>query len=300
MLSSKPMHHASTLMALIWCLLAVVSLLCPTLARTTPVANDDAYSVPSGQTLNITDAESGVLANDYDTDGDALSAILVSNSANGQLNFNSDGTFSYTPNTGFSGRDTFTYSATNGQSTSAPATVYLTVKPTYLTPQDTTLTINATASAQLFFATFTPNAQEAGVVVAPFWDYPTFYFKNYEIFGDVTLAQIQNIQEGMDYYNAIIAWQVNIDPDAQTYADAHGIPIITATQLGDLWNALYQALVSKQGGVLANSGANTLTAQQVTGPANGQLTLNADGSFTYTPNPGFWGADRFSYTTTDG
>ena len=43
-----------------------------------------------------------------------------------------------------------------------------------------------------------------------------------------------------------------------------------------------------------------LTAQLVTGPANGTLTLNADGSFSYTPNAGFWGTDSFTYTATDG
>ena len=32
-----------------------------------------------------------------------------------------------------------------------------------------------------------------------------------------------------------------------------------------------------------------------TGPANGMLALNADGSFTYTPDAGFEGEDTFSY-----
>lgn len=32
-------------------------------------------------------------------------------------------------------------------------------------------------------------------------------------------------------------------------------------------------------------------------PANGDVVIQADGSFTYTPNPGFTGTDRFSYRT---
>ena len=36
------------------------------------------------------------------------------------------------------------------------------------------------------------------------------------------------------------------------------------------------------------------------GPANGSLSLNADGSFTYTPNAGFYGTDAFSYRANNG
>jgi hypothetical protein len=56
-------------------------------------------------------------------------------------------------------------------------------------------------------------------------------------------------------------------------------------------------------GVLANDTAPngaTLSAILVTGPANGQLTLNSDGSFTYTPNVDFVGTDRFTYQASDG
>jgi hypothetical protein len=44
----------------------------------------------------------------------------------------------------------------------------------------------------------------------------------------------------------------------------------------------------------------TITAVQVSGPANGSLMLNADGSFTYTPNPSFVGSDSFTYRAFDG
>jgi Ca2+-binding RTX toxin-like protein len=58
-------------------------------------------------------------------------------------------------------------------------------------------------------------------------------------------------------------------------------------------------------GVLANDSdpndtpANALSAQVVTGPAHGTVTLNADGSFIYTPNAGYFGADHFTYQTVD-
>jgi VCBS repeat-containing protein len=42
-----------------------------------------------------------------------------------------------------------------------------------------------------------------------------------------------------------------------------------------------------------------LTALLVSGPSHGQLALNPDGSFTYTPAPGFEGTDTFTYTAHD-
>ena len=44
----------------------------------------------------------------------------------------------------------------------------------------------------------------------------------------------------------------------------------------------------------------TLTAALVSGPAHGTLTLNADGSFTYTPDANFNGTDSFTYKASDG
>jgi hypothetical protein len=44
----------------------------------------------------------------------------------------------------------------------------------------------------------------------------------------------------------------------------------------------------------------SLTAQLASGPSNGTLQLNSDGSFTYTPNADFVGSDRFQYRANDG
>ncbi|WP_410967211.1 cadherin-like domain-containing protein, partial [Salmonella sp. SAL4436] len=44
---------------------------------------------------------------------------------------------------------------------------------------------------------------------------------------------------------------------------------------------------------------DTLTAVLVSGPAHGTLTLNASGSFTYTPATKFYGSDSFTYRACD-
>jgi hypothetical protein len=45
---------------------------------------------------------------------------------------------------------------------------------------------------------------------------------------------------------------------------------------------------------------DAITAQLVSGPTNGTLTLNPDGTFTYIPNTHYVGPDRFTYTWSDG
>ena len=59
------------------------------------------------------------------------------------------------------------------------------------------------------------------------------------------------------------------------------------------------ALVVAANGVLGNDpDAANLTVAVTTGPSHGTLALNADGSFTYTPNAGYNGPESFTYTTT--
>jgi VCBS repeat-containing protein len=94
-----------------------------------PVANADAYTSVQNSTLT-TSAAAGVLANDTDPDAaDAghLTAALVSGPTHGTLAFNADGSFTYTPNAGYVGPDSFTYQASDGFDPSNVATVSLTV-----------------------------------------------------------------------------------------------------------------------------------------------------------------------------
>ncbi|MFM9964548.1 MAG: DUF2341 domain-containing protein [Planctomycetaceae bacterium] len=64
-----------------------------------------------------------------------------------------------------------------------------------------------------------------------------------------------------------------------------------------------QPLAAAVSGVIVNDSDidnDPLTVALVTGPAHGSLTLNADGSFTYTPDAAYFGADVFTYQVTDG
>ena len=75
-----------------------------------PVAANDNYKFNQGNS-QLTVSAPGVLSNDRDVNGDALTAVLVSDASQGSVTLNADGSFVYMPNPDFSGSDTFTYSA---------------------------------------------------------------------------------------------------------------------------------------------------------------------------------------------
>ncbi|MSU57437.1 MAG: tandem-95 repeat protein [Pedosphaera sp.] len=116
------------------------ALITVTVNNATPVANGDTFTTLEDTTLTIPAA--GILTNDVDADGDALSALLVANVASGTLTLNANGSFTYTPDTNFSGSDFFTYRATDGTATSGVATVTINITPV----NDAPLAVNDTTS----------------------------------------------------------------------------------------------------------------------------------------------------------
>ena len=90
-----------------------------------PVARADAFSTDEDTVLTV--AAPGVLANDNDPDGDPITAIKVTGPSHGTVTLNADGSFTYTPATGFTGTDSFTYKANDGSGDSPVAPVTITV-----------------------------------------------------------------------------------------------------------------------------------------------------------------------------
>lgn len=94
-----------------------------------PVAKSDSYSTAKNAALSI--EAPGLLANDTDLNlgepGVALKARVAAQPAHGKLKLNEDGSFTYTPASGYSGVDSFRYRAFDGHLDSAAATVSITV-----------------------------------------------------------------------------------------------------------------------------------------------------------------------------
>lgn len=113
--------------------------------------------------------------------------------------------------------------------------------------------------------------------------------------------------------------QLNENPTAETSVSSG---IVTATQVSHYLTTKYvcdaapvatddsytttqgTALTIAAPGVLGNDTdadvGDTLTASLVTGASHGTVTLNANGSFTYTPAANFFGSDSFTYKANDG
>jgi VCBS repeat-containing protein len=97
-----------------------------TLLKNPPVAVNDTYSTNEDTQLVV--PAPGVLENDSDADGDTLTAVWVSDPVQGNLTLNGDGSFTYTPDAGYAGSDSFTYKVSDGELESKIATVTLTIK----------------------------------------------------------------------------------------------------------------------------------------------------------------------------
>ncbi len=92
-----------------------------------PIALNDVYDTFMDTPLNVNEAD-GVLHNDLDPQGRTLTAVLNTEVSNGSLTLLGDGSFTYTPDPGFSGTDAFTYLANNGKLNSSIATVSINIQ----------------------------------------------------------------------------------------------------------------------------------------------------------------------------
>jgi hypothetical protein len=90
-----------------------------------PVTNANSYKLTENTTLTV--PAPGILGNDTGETGHVLTAVLVSGPAHGTLVLNPNGSFSYTPTTGFAGSDSFTYHASDSGVAGNTATVHLAI-----------------------------------------------------------------------------------------------------------------------------------------------------------------------------
>ncbi|PKQ62801.1 hypothetical protein BZG02_11425 [Labilibaculum filiforme] len=117
-----------------------------------PIANNDTYTTPEDTQLNA-----NVITNDQNLFDLPISISLVSNVSHGTLTLNTNGTFSYLPNSEYFGVDNFTYKLTDGNSDAVTANVKITitfindgapvaVNDNTSTNEDTPVTINVLAN----------------------------------------------------------------------------------------------------------------------------------------------------------
>ncbi len=268
-----------------------------------PVAVADSYSTNEDTPLVV--AVSGVLGNDSDVDGDSLSAIKVTDPSNGSVLLNSDGSFTYTPNTNFNGSDSFTYKANDGTVDSNTVIVSITVNPVNNAP----VAVDDSAS------TNEDTLVTTGDVLS----------NDTDVDGDTLSVSVADatsanggtvVNNGNGTFNYTPASNFNgTDTFNYTVSDGSltdvGTVTITVTAVNDAPVANNDAYSANEdtalnvaaSGVLGNDTdveGNTLTSILVSNVSHGTLTLNSDGSFNYAPASNYVGPDSFTYKANDG
>jgi VCBS repeat-containing protein len=270
-----------------------------------PTATNDSYAVSMNATLNVP-AISGVLTNDVDPDGDTLTAVIDSPAASGSLTLNPDGSFLYIPSPDFTGPDSFTYHANDGALDSNPATVTIQVQAgnafpvaindAYVIPQNNALSVS---SPGVLANDFDSNGDALSAVLDFGTSNGTLTLNND---GSFAYTPNQNFL-GMDAFTYHVS-DGNLDSSpTQVKIEVFEVNLAPIAA-DDTYTVTQDSELSIQApGVLYNDSdpnGDPLTAILDDTAEHGTLIFNADGSFTYTPQTGFYGEDFFRYRADDG
>jgi hypothetical protein len=235
-----------------------------------------------------------------DVENDSLTCSIVSQGTAGKADVRSDcsrGT--YVPDPDVSGPDSFAYTVSDGTDTSDPAAVTLTIRPVNDVPVAAGVDVKGEEDVAVQWAPSVSDVEgdkltcsigeQSGTgtaEVSPDCSGGT-YVPNPNANGSHTFTY--TVSDGTD----------TSDPAAVT---------VTLQPVNDAPVALEDAAVTEADvpvtiQVLANDvdpDGDLLTVDVATQAVNGTVTVNGDGTLTYTPNPGYVGPDSFTYAISDG
>ena len=263
-----------------------------------PSASDDTATVIEGATIASID----VLANDSDSDGDAISITAVNYSGVGTVTFTSS-SLSYTPPTNFSGQVNLT------------ETVIYTVSDGALTDTGTlTITVTAVNDAPVAIDDSEALTEDPGLT--------NITVLNDDTDADGDTLSVTAVSTTGTGTVAVNADGVTIDytpalnfngTETITYTVSDGVLTdtgtltITVAAVNDAPVAVDDSVVILQDStidieVLDNDSDNesSLSISSHTNPSFGTATVNGNaGTISYVPNAGYSGADSFDYVVTD-
>jgi hypothetical protein len=255
-----------------------------------PLANADSATTNEDVAVQIL-----VLANDVDPDGDVLSIASVDMPANGTAVQSGNG-ITYTPNSNFSGNDSFSYTVSDG-ALSASTTVNIVVvaindAPTAnadsaSTAEDTPVQISVLLNdtdpdGDALSIVSVGNAANGAAVQS---SGGILYTPNANFNGNDSFNY--TISDGSSTATAVVSVTISAVNDT---------PIAVSDSVSTAEN------VAVQISVLANDSdpdGDALSISSIGAAANGSAVQSAD-DIIYTPNANFSGVDNFSYTITDG
>ena len=270
-----------------------------------PMAHDDSYNLtedPSFGFVSIS-ASDGLLANDTDLEGDGLSVVMVDPPQSIRVNLAADGSMGIFLPENFSGTDTFTYTAHDGQ-TSKPATVTINVANVYdpaTAVPDTykllpTEKLNVSAGTGVLSNDRNPDQGPLAAVLTT----------------DVNQGSLTLQADGAFRFDPLgksghVTFTYQVDDQTKLSAPATVTLIVNTPPVAAadrfVVNEDTAFIRTTQNGVLANdvdADGDKLTVTLVDPPQNGTLTLGEDGSVDYLPDADYHGSDSFTYRLSDG
>ncbi|KKK98713.1 hypothetical protein LCGC14_2639990, partial [marine sediment metagenome] len=272
-----------------------------------PVGVEDRFDTYLNTPLSV--PAPGVLGNDVDVEGDSLTATLVDPPSDGTLELNPDGSFLYTPDTGFSGVDSFTYTANDAAAESDPVEVTLTV-------------LAAGLSGTVFEDLDANGLRDPGE--GPLADWTVLLQLRFDGPISTTLTDADGYYSFTGLQRATYrVWQEVAEGYTRTFPRPAAVytlnlgqgETIAGLDFGNVHDRPPEArddayktdenetLTVAVPGVLANDydpDDDLLTAVLIAGVAHGSLWLVPDGSFRYEPEEDFFGTDSFTYQAYDG
>jgi VCBS repeat-containing protein len=266
-------------------------------ATVTITINGASDAPTAGDGLIITDEDVAVsytfLATDPDS-GDSLTFAITSPPASGAIVFEAGNTIIYTPNTDFSGSDSFEYSATDGSGSSDTGTIDVTVNPI----NDSPVAVNDAAP------TTSPGEEVTVDVLANDFDIDGDELEVLSV-STPSVGEVENNGDGTITYTSEPGFIGQIFFD-YTLGDGNGgtdIGRVSVTMSGGSLIAIDDIATTEAGDdvdidVLANDigvdGSTEITIAE--DPMHGSVTIDGDGMVEYEPDEGFVGEDIFVYT----
>jgi len=265
----------------------------PPVVNDTPVASDD---------VNYRDYETtvsgNVLPNDSDSDGDAPTTTLLQATTEGTVILNTDGSYLYTPNDGFSGQNTFGYQVDDSNGGSDTATVNVDAVPNTISASDDAYSTN-------FNDDFSGNVLDNDVdpdgdalAATEMTDVRTSEGGTVTLYADGSFV----FTPALDFFGVDSFVYESADGNGNVTTANVTITVSDAQELPVDDNYTSQSNSAIKGNVVLNDSIadEDVRVVLVEGPANGTLQLNSDGTFCYQANDGFSGDDTFSYSLVRG
>ncbi|MCU1357856.1 MAG: hypothetical protein JWM89_3274, partial [Acidimicrobiales bacterium] len=261
----------------------------------TPAApTADADSATTAYDTQLTVPAPGVLDNDTGT-GNTVTGHTEP--GHGTLAIDADGSFTYTPDAGWVGDDTFGYTLTDGFERSETATV--------------TVTTSQPDAPEAVDDSFTPDYGTALLASAPgVLDNDTGTGNTVTGHTEPGHGTLAIDADGSFTYTPADGWG-GADTFDYTLADAFDrtstatVTVTTGSPAGpvaeaDSYTASYATQLTVEApGVLTNDTGVGVSVSSNADASHGTAAVDGDGSFTYTPADGWVGEDTFDYTVTD-